>query len=78
VAKSTHASIPWLRFLRRRIGGRVLFWPFDGLKVSAGKLAVVEFYRALWSHSFPRDGRNSDQQDAYAAGGMASPERPGW
>ena len=27
---------------------------------------VAEVYPALWSHSFPRDGRNSDQQDAYA------------
>jgi hypothetical protein len=30
VAKSTHAGIPWLRFIRRRLGARVHFWPFDG------------------------------------------------
>ena len=35
--------------------------------VPAGKSAVVEVYPALWSHSFPRAGRNSDQPDAYAA-----------
>jgi len=67
VAKSTHAGIPWLRYLRTRTGGRVHFWPFDGWQVPPGKSAVTEVYPALWSHSFPRDGRNSDQQDAYAA-----------
>lgn len=30
IAKSTHAGLPWLRFLRQRLGGRVHFWPFDG------------------------------------------------
>lgn len=30
VAKSTHAGLPWLRFLREQCGGRVHFWPFDG------------------------------------------------
>ena len=30
VAKSTHAGIPWLRFMRHLLGGRVHFWPFDG------------------------------------------------
>jgi hypothetical protein len=67
VAKSTHAGIPWLRYLRNRVGDRTHFWPFDGWMVPPGKSAVVEVYPALWSHSFPRAGRNSDQQDAYAA-----------
>ena len=31
VAKSTHAGIPWLRFIRQRLGPYVHFWPFDGL-----------------------------------------------
>ena len=64
VAKSTHAGIPWLRYLRNRVGDRTHFWPFDGWMVPPGKSAVVEVYPALWSHSFPRAGRNSDQQDA--------------
>jgi hypothetical protein len=67
VAKSTHAGIPWLLYLRNRVGDRTHFWPFDGWMVPPGKSAVVEVYPALWSHSFPRAGRNSDQQDAYAA-----------
>ena len=36
--------------------------------LAPGKSAVVEVYPALWSHSFPRDGRDSHQQDAYATG----------
>ena len=67
VAKSTHVGIPWLRFLHKGIGDRVHFWPFDGWKVPPGKSAVLEVYPSLWSHSFPRDGRDSHQQDAYAA-----------
>jgi len=62
----THAGIPWLRFLRMRAGDRVHFWPFDGWTMPPGKSAVVEIYPALWSHSFPRGGRDSHQQDAYA------------
>jgi hypothetical protein len=61
------AGIPWLRFLRKSLGERVHFWPFDGWKVPPGKSAVVEVYPALWSHSLQRDGRDSHQQDAYAA-----------
>ncbi|MGC1105493.1 MAG: hypothetical protein WA876_03070 [Candidatus Acidiferrales bacterium] len=67
VAKSTHAGIPWLRYLRNRVGDRTHFWPFDGWMMPPSRSAVVEVYPALWSHSFPRAGRNSDQQDAYAA-----------
>ena len=66
VAKSTHAGIPWLRYLRVHARDRIHFWPFDGWKVLLGKSAVVEIYPALWSHSFPRNGRDSHQQDAYA------------
>jgi hypothetical protein len=28
VAKSTHAGIPWLRYIRQRLGARVHFWPW--------------------------------------------------
>jgi hypothetical protein len=67
VAKSTHAGIPWLRYLFNAVGDRTHFWPFDEWEVPPSKSAVVEFCPALWSHGFPRDGRNPDQQDAYVA-----------
>jgi len=65
VAKSTHAGIPWLRFLRRSLGAKVHFWPFDGWNISAGRSAVVEVYPALWSRAVPRSERTQDQHGAY-------------
>jgi len=67
VAKSTHAGMPWLRYLRTRSGDRVHFWPFDGWQIPSGKSVLAEVYPALWSHSYPSDGRSAHQQDAYAA-----------
>ncbi|MGC1955856.1 MAG: hypothetical protein WA970_25470 [Gammaproteobacteria bacterium] len=67
VAKSTHAGLPWLRYLRQRLGERVHFWPFDGWEIPAGKSALVEIYPSLWSKSYPREGRTPDQHDAYVA-----------
>ncbi len=66
VAKSTHAGIPWLRFIRQRLGPRVHFWPFDGWDIPAGRSAIAEVYPALWSRGFPNDGRTRDQQDAFS------------
>ncbi len=42
VAKSTHAGIPWLRFIRQRLGDRVHFWPFDGWDIPEGRSTVAE------------------------------------
>jgi hypothetical protein len=66
VAKSTHAGIPWLRFIRQQLGDRVHFWPFDGWDIPEGRSAVAEVYPALWSRSFAREERTSDQHDAYS------------
>jgi len=66
VAKSTHAGLPWLRFLRRQADGRVHFWPFDGWRISADRSVLAEVYPALWNSNFPREGRNSHQHDAYS------------
>jgi molybdate transport system substrate-binding protein len=67
VAKSTHAGIPWLRFIRRHLGNRVHFWPFDGWHIPAGRSAVAEVYPALWRRNFARADRTDDQHDAYCA-----------
>ena len=66
VAKSTHAGIPWLRYLRRQLGERLHFWPFDGWQIPARRSAVVEVYPALWKHAYPVGGRTSDQHDAFS------------
>ena len=46
VAKSTHAGIPWLRFIRQQLGTRVHFWPFDGWDIPTGRSAIAEVYPA--------------------------------
>jgi hypothetical protein len=66
VAKATHAGLPWLRFMRNRLGERAHVWPFDGWAVPAGRSAVVEVRPALWNRSFARADRDWSQQDAYA------------
>ena len=51
VATSTHAGLPWLLYLRRKLeksGPKVHFWPFDGWKFDEGVSVVAEVYPALW------------------------------
>jgi hypothetical protein len=55
VAKAAHAGIPWLRWLRRRLGARVHFWPFDGWAIPAGRSALVELCPALCRPGPARD-----------------------
>lgn len=66
VAKSTHAGLPWLRYIRAALGDRVQFWPFDGWTIRPGRSVIAEVYPALWSRSFSRDDRTADQHDAYS------------
>jgi hypothetical protein len=66
VAKSTHAGLPWLRYLRLKLGNGVHFWPFDGWDIPPGKSAIAETYPSLWKHLYPREDRTTDQQDAFA------------
>jgi hypothetical protein len=66
VAKSTHAGLPWLRYLRRHLGSRAHFWPFDGWQVPPNTSVIAEVYPALWNKSFSSEGRTGDQQDAFA------------
>jgi hypothetical protein len=66
VAKSTHAGLPWLRYIRQNTLGRVHFWPFDGWEIPAGRSVVAEVYPSLWKGTFTLKGVTRDQQDAYA------------
>jgi hypothetical protein len=66
VAKSTHAGLPWLLYLRRQLGDRLHCWPFDGWQIPPGRSAVAEVYPALWKHAFPTEGCTPDQHDAYS------------
>ena len=66
VAKSTHAGLPWLRYLRQQLGSCVHFWPFDGWTTPPGRSVIAEVYPALWSRTFPSEDRNPHQHDAYS------------
>lgn len=66
VAKSTHAGLPWLRYIRMHVGNRVHFWPFDGWDIPIQCSVLAEVYPARWSRTFPRSGRTDHQQDAFA------------
>jgi len=66
VATSTHAGLPWLRYLRARCSGKVHFWPFEGWEVPLGRSVVAEVYPSLWMRRFPRERRDADQHAAYS------------
>lgn len=65
VATSTHAGLPWLRFIRKECDARVHFWPFDGWEIPAGRSAIAEVYPSLWMKRFPAEDRTGDQQAAF-------------
>ena len=66
VAKSTHAGLPWLWYLRRSLEKKVHFWPFDGWTVPEGCSVISEVYPSLWKGDFGAEARTPDQQDALA------------
>jgi hypothetical protein len=65
VAKSTHAGLPWLRYIRLRAPA-AHFWPFAGWDIPAGRSVVSEVYPSLWSRGFAKENRNGDQHDAFS------------
>jgi hypothetical protein len=66
VAKSTHAGLSWLHYIRQQMGNRVHFWPFDGWEIPAIRSVIAEVYPSLWSSGFAREERTTDQHDAYS------------
>lgn len=74
VGRSTHSGIPWLAWLRRRLGARVHFWPFDGLTPATGRSTIVEVYPSIFRNrfqaaieeEFPTRTLSGDEIDALA------------
>jgi hypothetical protein len=66
VAKSTHAGLPWLRYIRKECPKRVHFWPFDGWQIPSGFSAIAEVYPSLWMKQFAEESRTGDQHAAFA------------
>jgi len=78
VAKSTHAGLPWLRYIRQRLAQRVHFWPFDGWDIPAERSAIAEVYPALFNRTFACATRNPHQHDAWCiAAWLAQADRDG-
>jgi len=65
VAASTHTGIPWLRFLRRELGGKLHFWPFDGWVPPENSTVIAEVFPSLWRAEYLAEGRNGHEHDAY-------------
>jgi hypothetical protein len=68
VAKSTHAGIPWLRFLRKHpaLSGKVHFWPFDGFTIPRRISVIAEVYPSIFRRRFPKIYKSGDEHDAYS------------
>jgi len=66
VAKSTHAGLPWLRYVRIHVSEQLHFWPFAGWEIPKGNSAILEAYPALYKKGFAIDDRTADQHDAYS------------
>jgi len=62
---STHAGIPWLRWLRQETAGRVFFWPFDGFAVPAGRSVVAEVYPRVFRRRYDPPPLGPDERDAW-------------
>jgi len=65
MGKPTHAGLPWLLWLRRQVGARAHFWPFDGWEMAEGASAVVEARPGFWGRGLHRERRSASQQDAW-------------
>lgn len=68
VAKSTHAGLPWLLWLRMmpEVRSLVHFWPFDGFDVPEGKSVIAEVYPSLFRRRYPKTNRTADEHDAWS------------
>jgi hypothetical protein len=63
VAYSTHAGIPWIAWLRRKLP-KVHFWPFDGLLPAKSASVVAEIYPSIFRNRFFSDLK-TDARDAF-------------
>ena len=64
VATSTHAGLPWIRWLRTRHRTRLHCWPFDGWIPEPGKSVLTEAWPAFWNQTVPLPGESRDRHDA--------------
>lgn len=66
VATSTHAGIPWLRYIRSELQNeRIHFWPFDGWEICKGRSVIVEVFPRIWKGDIVGKGSTDHRKDAY-------------
>ena len=66
VATSTHAGLPWLRHVRRKLKkADVHFWPFDGWEICGYTSVVAEVYPRIWKGDVVNKGNTGHRKDAY-------------
>ncbi len=67
VGKSSHAGIPWLRFIRRCMDFDMppYFWPFDGFEIPANTSVITEVYPSIFRRRYPRRLKSIDEHDAW-------------
>lgn len=76
--KSTHAGIPWLRYIRHQAGDLVHVWPFDGWEVPPNKSVLVEVDPVIFGTVTTKRSRAVAQPDAYnTARWLADTDRDG-
>ncbi len=81
VGPSSHAGIPWLKYLRDRLGDSVFLWPFDGFTPPEGRSVIAEVYPAIFKNRFSLVGmpESSDERDAKAVAlWLQDPDRLGF
>jgi hypothetical protein len=68
VAKSTHAGLPWVAWLRAEpaVAARLHCWPFDGFAVPPGKAVIAEVFPSVLRRRHAREGRTVDEHDAWS------------
>ena len=77
VAKSTHAGLPWLRYLRDTLGDRVHFWPFDGWDIPARTVGHRGGLPGIVESRLSPGGPDGRPARRVVGGRMAPRRRPG-
>ena len=72
MAKATHAGLPWLRFIRQKLGDHVHFWPFDGGIFRLAALRSPRSIRHCGTRISPTTNCTRDQQDAFSIAAFLS------
>ena len=60
------AGIPWLAYIREKVGDKVHFWPFDGWTPPEDKSVIAEVSPFMFSRQYPKEGRTPQEHDAFS------------